>query len=53
MNTTQATEIIREIESLCREHGLWYTKVIEHKGNTTVVRLQEISVKMEKRPAEQ
>ena len=48
MDQLQATELIKEIEKLCRNHGLWYTKTIEYKEKTTIIRLSDISVKIEK-----
>lgn len=44
----QAQELIREIEKLCRNHGVWYTKTIEYKEKTTVIKLTDISVKIDK-----
>lgn len=48
MTGQQATAIIREIEDICKNHGVFWTKVIEHKENFDIIRLQEISVKIEK-----
>lgn len=48
MNGAQAHAVIKEIEELCRNHGLWYSKTIEYKDNSTIIRLTDISIKVDK-----
>jgi hypothetical protein len=45
---SQAKAVIHEIEDICRNHGLWYNKVIEYKDGLSIIRIQEISVKIDR-----
>jgi len=48
MNGSQAHTIIKEVEELLRNHAIWYTKSIEYKDNHTIIRLTDISIKVDK-----
>ena len=47
MTSQQAQTIIREVEDLLKEHGIWYVKSLEYKGNLAMIRLSDITLKID------
>ena len=49
MNAEQAKTLVREIEELLRQHGVFYTKEIEYREQLAYIRFKEISFKVDSR----
>jgi hypothetical protein len=49
MTPTEALKIQAEIEAICKKHGLWW--YVEHakKPELEIVRIKEISIKVDKK----
>jgi hypothetical protein len=47
MTKDQALNLLKEIESLCRQHGLWLTVEHENKPDLRMIRIKEISIKVQ------
>lgn len=47
-NEAQAWEIVEKIRQIVKEHGLWVTVLTEEKPDLKMIRIQEISIRVEK-----
>lgn len=47
MTEKQGMAIIAEIEAICKTYGLYFTKVVEYKGAVTILKMQEISIRID------
>ena len=47
MNKNQALKLSEEIQSLCYQHGLWVTIEHENKPDLRMIRIKEISIKIQ------
>lgn len=47
MNKDQALKLSEEIQSLCYQHGLWVTIEHENKPDLRMIRIKEISIKIQ------
>jgi hypothetical protein len=47
MTKDQALKLSEEIESLCHKHGLWLTVEHENKPDLRMIRIKEISIKVQ------
>ncbi len=45
----KARAILKEIQELCEKHGLWFSHTEERKPDLRVIKINEISIKVEKR----
>ena len=50
MTKEQALRIQSEIMAVCVKHGIWATVVHECKPDLKVIRVQEISIKIDDKP---
>lgn len=48
VSKAQALQIQAELEDLCRKYGLWFTVQHELKPDLKMIRIQEISIKINK-----
>ncbi|UCD87103.1 MAG: hypothetical protein JSV01_04880 [Desulfobacterales bacterium] len=46
MTKEQALKLLEQIQSLCRQHGLWVTVEHENKPDLRMIRIKEISIKV-------
>lgn len=44
----EARRVVAELKEFCKRHGLWVTVSEEHKPNLTMIRVEEISIKVDK-----
>lgn len=49
MNKETALKIQREIEAVCIKHGLWFNAIHENKPELRMIRIQEISIKIDEK----
>jgi hypothetical protein len=48
MKEIEARQLLEEIRDLCKRHGLWVTVEEEHRPELKMIRVKEISIKVEK-----
>ena len=48
MTQTQALSLEKELLELCRKHGVWVTVERELKPDLRMIRVKEISIKIDK-----
>ena len=48
MDKTAALKVQSEFESLCKKYGLWFTIEREEKPDLKMIRIKEISIKVDK-----
>lgn len=48
METSKALNLQAEIEALCKKHGLWVAIEHEKKPDLKIIRIKEISIKVDK-----
>lgn len=47
MKKAQAEKIVSELRAVCKKHGLWLSVLREEKPHLKMIRIQEISIKVE------
>lgn len=47
MTKDQALKLLEQIQSLCRQYGLWVTVEHENKPDLRMIRIKEISIKVQ------
>ena len=47
MEKEAAVKVLNQIEALCIKYGLWYTVETEKKPELRMIRIKEISIKIE------
>ena len=47
MKEIEARKIAHDISELCKRHGLWVTVEEEHKPDLKMIRIKEISIKID------
>jgi hypothetical protein len=48
MKELEARNLVEQIRELCKKNGLWITITEEHKPNLAMIRVEEISIKVDK-----
>lgn len=49
MKPAQAASIVGEIERVCRKHNLFFTVEFENKPDLKMIRVKEISIKVDEK----
>lgn len=47
MTELEARQIAEQIRNLCKRHGLWVTVEEEHKPDLKMIRVKEISIRID------
>jgi hypothetical protein len=47
MTKEKALQILREIETVCKKHALWFDVKMEQHPDLKMIRVQEISIKID------
>ena len=48
MKEIEARQLAAEIRELCKKHGVWLTMKEEFKPDLAMIRIEEISIKVDK-----
>ena len=48
MKELEARKLVEQIKALCASHNLWLSVREEHKPDLRMIRIEEISIKVEK-----
>ena len=48
MQKSEALQVLKEIEEICKKYGLWCHVVRENKPALKMIRIQEISILIDK-----